>query len=226
MRRLFLTVIPVIALLGSWWMPVAQATDNLCVDGSSGIEYCIRHWDTGGSIPYSLNSALPNDWKSAIRNAMSSWAVNTTINSFSDQGETASTDPAPTSSHIIWKGTIPAEWHGSCPPSNTLACTKVRWIFNGHAWDNHLFDGDMVFNSSISEMGTTCWRRTDTPFGTILLGYDVETVALHELGHYIGVAHTPDTGAAMYPSYQDCNRALSVHEWQSGNALYDNHGHA
>lgn len=185
----------------------------------------MRHWDTGGSIPYSLNSSLAADWKSGIRSAMSSWAVNVSgINTFTDQGEVNHTDFASDSSHIIWRGTIPAEWQAGCPPSTTIACTNTKWYVPGMPGvytENHIFDADMVFASSVS-MGTTCWRSV---FG-VALGIDIETLALHELGHYIGVAHTPDKGSSMYAKYQDCDRALSVHDWESGSALYDGHGHA
>jgi matrixin len=221
MRRGLIGVLVIVAL--ALWAPMAKATDNLCLDSSTGDPYCKVHWSTL-SIPYRLNSSLPSDWKSAIRSAMSSWAVNTNITTFADGGETNTTDWAPNDSQIIWRGPIPAELQAGCPPSNTLACTALNWegYVGGEVW--HLYDADMVFNSSMS-FGTSACYRKPVPLW-LAAGYDVETLALHELGHWIGINHTPDTGAAMYPSYQECNRALSYHDWQSGNALYDGHGHA
>ena len=45
----------------------------------------------------------------------------------------------------------------------------------------------MIFNSAMS------WQINTT--------YDIQTVALHEFGHSLGMGHTTDTNASMYASY-------------------------
>ena len=40
--------------------------------------------------------------------------------------------------------------------------------------------------------------------------YDLETVLIHEIGHALGMGHSTDSGAAMYPNYQ------GVHQYVDG----------
>ena len=55
-------------------------------------------------------------------------------------------------------------------------------------------------------------------------GRDVWTIAMHEFGHYAGLAHTDeDQDDSMYESYTGCKRNPSSHDQESMNEQYHNH---
>lgn len=158
---------------------------------------------------YRINSSFPSDWKPAVREAGTAWSDRTRLKFIYD-GETSSKDPTG-STKIVWRGGIPGTWQGNCPPDISLACT--RWLVNPY---NHIADVDTVFNSSIS-MGTSdvlCFLSH---------GYDVQTIALHEFGHWGVLKQTTDRAAAMFAFYQGCRRTPLPHDIDSMNWQYRNH---
>ncbi len=123
---------------------------------------------------------------------------------------TDSTNPN-NADHIVWRGSIPSAWHTGCPPSTTLACTR-RTSTSGH-----ISDADIVFNRD-QDLGTSdLWRCT---FG---VGYDVESVALHEFGHFGGLTHDPSSSTVMYGSYTGCRRELTTTDVRSMQNNYPGH---
>ena len=62
-------------------------------------------------------------------------------------------------------------------------------------------------------------RDTDMDFTTTEV-YDFETVALHEQGHILGLAHTSDTSAVMYAYYTGVLRTLQTDDRNGVKALY------
>lgn len=150
---------------------------------------------------FRLDSSLPGDWQTAIDQGGGEWATRTRmwIGKLS------------TSGNNVWRGTIPAAWQTSCPPATTLACTSV----NGTS--PHITSAGMVFNQDKS-MGTSgLWC-------TLNIGSDVQTVAVHEFGHFGGfLGHSSDSGAAMYFQINDCQRVPSNHDINSMNAQVAGH---
>ncbi|MFD9942879.1 matrixin family metalloprotease [Nonomuraea sp. NPDC059023] len=51
-------------------------------------------------------------------------------------------------------------------------------------------------------------------------GFDLYTVALHEIGHGLGLAHSADNNAVMFPSYQGVRRELSDDDIQGIRSIY------
>ena len=76
----------------------------------------------------------------------------------------------------------------------------------------------MVFNWDHS-FNTAWWKCV------LDIGRDVETYALHEFGHFVGVLdHTSDSDAVMNEFlHSDCQRHLDSHDINSMNAQYGSH---
>lgn len=176
----------------------ARATDN-----TTGIYWPSR------PVTYRLNSALPADWKDAIENgAAKNWTDKTALD-LTKGDDTTSTAPGGGSSHIWWRGAIPVSWRRGCPVLDTLACTRTRPLRVGA----NITDSDTVFNQDFS-LGAS---STNCALG---IGYDVQTVALHEFGHWGYLGHSIDFTAAMFQTYQKCQRTPTQHDIDSMNANY------
>ncbi len=59
--------------------------------------------------------------------------------------------------------------------------------------DRVVTDADIILNGANWD-----WTTTDSAIGGKTV--DVETVVFHEIGHFFGLDHSEDTGAAMFPS--------------------------
>ena len=161
---------------------------------------------------YRLNVNLPADWKDAMEEAGIAWSDRTKLDFMRNTPDISSTDPS-TTSHIVWRGTIPSGWQDACPPASTLACTKVKFEGPGSA---HLADADTVFDQADS-MGAS---STNCALG---IGTDVQTVMLHEFGHWGSLDHSTDSEAAMYAFINDCQRVPAQHDLDSMAAQYAGH---
>lgn len=71
---------------------------------------------------------------------------------------------------------------------NTLAKTTVTY----DAKTGAIFDADIEVNSAFNEVTVTDKR----------IVYDLESIMAHEIGHFIGIAHTPVEAATMFASYE------------------------
>ena len=58
--------------------------------------------------------------------------------------------------------------------------------------------------------------------GAVVNGFDIETVALHEIGHLIGLAHSNVSGSVMFPTVSDdfTKRALTADDITGAQDLY------
>jgi hypothetical protein len=76
-------------------------------------------------------------------------------------------------------------------------------------------DSDVVFNLAYS------WTSVTEPDGCSGEFY-IEGVMTHEIGHLIGLAHSNQSGAIMYPSVSACvNKAIAADDVAGRAALYD-----
>ncbi len=66
----------------------------------------------------------------------------------------------------------------------------------------------MFFNT------TQSWQINGTTF-------DLETVAIHELGHAIGMGHSTDNTAAMYPAYITTRQAVNADDTSGIRTIYN-----
>jgi len=67
--------------------------------------------------------------------------------------------------------------------------------------------GDIFFNT------TQLWQINGT-------SYDLMTVAIHELGHALGMGHSTDAAAAMYPSYITTKQAVDADDISGIQSIY------
>ncbi len=67
--------------------------------------------------------------------------------------------------------------------------------------------GDIFFNT------TQLWQINGT-------SYDLMTVAIHELGHALGMGHSTDTAAAMYPNYITTKQAVDADDISGIQSIY------
>ena len=71
--------------------------------------------------------------------------------------------------------------------ANTLALTTVTYALES----GEIYDADMELNSADNQFTTS-----DTG-----VQFDLLSIVTHEAGHFLGLAHTPDPTATMYPNY-------------------------
>jgi MYXO-CTERM domain-containing protein len=77
---------------------------------------------------------------------------------------------------------------------NTLALTTVTYdIDNGQ-----IYDADMELNSA----------ETNFTLGDTNVDYDLRSIVQHESGHFLGLAHSADASAVMWPSYNEHTTSL------------------
>ncbi len=67
--------------------------------------------------------------------------------------------------------------------------------------------GDIFFNTN------QLWQINGTT-------YDLMTVAIHELGHALGMGHSTDTAAAMYPAYITAKQAVDADDVSGIQSIY------
>lgn len=95
---------------------------------------------------------------------------------------------------------------------------------NGVGWAA-LEDGTLgvtVYNPSIDEadMGINTRYPWNLGCQELATSYDLQTVLLHENGHVVGLDHSSDTGAIMYPSYQQADCTLGQDDVNGIRAIY------
>ena len=136
----------------------------------------------------------------AVRAAVASWAAAVPI-TFTEVGATQSPDvaidwrPAADPDHSMIGGILA---HADFPPAcgiitNTLP-KPLHFDDSEHAWS----------------------------VGAVPNAFDIETVALHELGHILGLQHSDVPGSVMFPSVDDntTNRVLTADDLSGIRQLY------
>jgi len=118
----------------------------------------------------------------AVRNAAATWSAAGAYFSFNYAGTTTATAVTQNFvNEILWTNL------GS---GSTLALTTT-WYYPD---TGQIIECDMEFNDYHT------WSTSSQ--------YDVQTVALHEFGHYLHLDHSSDTNAVMYYLYQGIRRTL------------------
>lgn len=144
-----------------------------------------------------FNGIAEADWKQEIVDAFGVWATasggvlnfSEVVDSGDDFGAAGATGMIRISSHAF-DGAGSILGHAYYPPRNDLQFTDYSGGYTGF--------GDLHFDTAEN------WTIGNT-------GTDIFTVALHEIGHSLGLAHSDDTGAVMYPTYSyNAGRSLGA----------------
>ncbi|MDR3638861.1 MAG: matrixin family metalloprotease [Isosphaeraceae bacterium] len=176
---------------GAWAYPV-RVTYSLVPDGTSI-----------GGTPSSLFSTMNGyastaTWEAAIAKAAASWENAAGINlvQVADDGSPIGSgndeQGAPNFGDIRF-GAMPE-------PSGELAFAFLPPPKNGSS-----AAADIFFNANVN------WGSN---------GYDLATVALHEIGHALGLAHSTASSAVMYANYNSVKQSLTADDTSGIQSVY------
>jgi hypothetical protein len=181
------------ATLGAQWVYGSRITYSFVPDGTS----------VGGTpsvLFQTLNPKFPTaTWQQQFQKAAAVWQAVANINlaQVSDDGSPIGVDgnqqDDPRFGDIRFSA-IPQS-------SGTLASCFLPPPINGGS-----DAGDIVFNSTIN------WQINST--------YDIESVAIHEIGHALGMGHSLITAACMYAFYNGQKQALTSDDISGVQSIY------
>jgi hypothetical protein len=166
----------------------------VCISGTLAYVLHDFQWPVGTRVSYYINAntSQVDDEDTAVNNAARSWSKiwPTGLTLFSNGPTAISTHGFDGVNAIFWTN------EGD---SGALA-TSWMW-YSG----NTMLETDMVFNDYYK------WY-------TLGADYDIETVALHEFGHWVGLDHSP-TGI-MQPSYSGVQRHIDADAQEGFRVMY------
>ena len=152
------------------------------------------------------------DYQSALNNAITSWNNNSNFQySINSAYKDPCTDNLEKYNSVRFKDDI----CGTAFGANVLAVAGTSYS-NGYTDDS-----DIIFNSSIT------WGIHDNNSNSPI---DFKRVALHEVGHTLGIGHEEDNSSIMNPSYQGNVTTLQQDDINGIRAIYgfdnptDDHG--
>ncbi len=163
--------------------------DNPVVVGHSPYVYNGQKWfGDWPVVNFRVNdSGGPAGSSLAVQNAANTWSNAGAKFEFNFSGTHSRTG----SCSQNWVNEV--TWH-DLGSGSTLAYA-IWWYYS----TGEIFEADMVFNTSHD------WSTaSQTPSGY----YDVETVALHEFGHWLSLDHSSEYNAIMWHSYKGPQRTL------------------
>jgi hypothetical protein len=149
-------------------------------------------WPGGSSTGIAFQAAgsddIPDDSDEvAVRNAIAVWNAvegsNFTLVEDTSDATQARTDWQTDSLHLVWFDEDNSS--GYFPGSAGVVALTPLWFFSSGA----ISDADVIFNGKNFSFTTSGQPGR----------FDVQDVAAHEIGHFLGLDHSGYTGATMYP---------------------------
>jgi hypothetical protein len=96
------------------------------------------------------------------------------------------------------------EYNTSGTNTNVILFQDTKWIYKGV--DNTLAKTTVTFNDDTGEILDADIEinhaNNNFTISDMVIEYDLEAVLTHELGHLIGLDHTPDFDATMFAGYE------------------------
>jgi acylphosphatase/peptidoglycan hydrolase-like protein with peptidoglycan-binding domain len=170
------------------------------VDGVMTFVVQGNRWPTN-NVSFRLDNTTPdlsqNDQQGAVRGAFDRWAAVTPLN-FTETTGAADI-------RVSWQAGNHGDGNANAfdGPSGILA----------HCFYPPPNGGDIAGDCHFDEAET--WSVNSPPSGI-----DLPTVALHELGHGLGLDHSADTSAVMYAFYGGPRRELTADDIQGIQSIY------
>jgi PKD repeat protein len=188
--------------------PLTTSTGQRLLWPSFPIQYVLNSRGApGGRIGTEGEQApsLPGSLE-AVRTAFQAWArVPGARIRFTEGGASSATVSTLDGTNLVFWQT------GALDPDKfsdaTLAVTVSRFRLSGE-----LIEADIEFNGR-----NVTWRVNGEPDG-----FDVQSVAVHEVGHLLGLGHTTDRATVMFPRIAsgETKRSLSADEVAGAQSLY------
>jgi hypothetical protein len=185
------------ATTGDFWSKPNRITLSFVPDGTSI-----------GGVPSNLQQTLnarfaTANWQAQILDAAASWekGANLNISLVADNGSPLGVSGNQQGDPRFGDIRI----GGFAMSNNTLAFAYLPPPNNGGT-----AAGDIFFNTSIS------WQINGNT-------YDLRTVALHELGHALGMGHSVIGAAVMWPAYNTSKQALATDDISGIRTIYGAH---
>lgn len=177
--------------IGGGWIYPVRITYSIVADGTSI-----------GGIPSNLRQTLGAhaSWEQQIQKAAAVWEAVAGINLVQ-----VPDDGTPISSSGYQQGdpySGDIRIGGMSQPGNQLAFAYAPQPFNGGA-----IAGDIFFN-------------TDQRWQTNATTYDVQSVAIHEFGHALGMGHSEIATATMYASYTSAKQSSTSDDTTGLRTIY------